>query len=221
MKTPAPSCSTTFLIAGDYCTRNAYGHIFCDYLSSGSGNHSVPVSNIADANSNPLHDSNLWIHLRPHLHGNWNLSLTRNFIHLLPYPRSRTPLISDQIFGITIICLLAVQLGLGFYHHRRYIKDSPTYRRWFTYVHLWLGRLIILLGLANAGCGLKLAFVQSKYVIAWWATCGFLAIVYALVSLFAWWTRDGKLDASGRSSPGEVPRAGNYNFQNPRQSKVE
>lgn len=93
MKNPGPgSCSTTFLIAGDYCARNAYGHIFCDYLSPGSDNNTVPVSNIADANSNPLHDSNLWIHLRSHRHGTRNLSLTRNFIHLLPYPLpSRTP----------------------------------------------------------------------------------------------------------------------------------
>jgi len=132
------------------------------------------------------------------------------------------PLTPDQIFGITIICLLAVQLGFGYYHHRRFVKDSPTYRRWFTYVHLWLGRLLIVLGLANAGCGLKLAFVQSKYVIAWWATCGFLAIVYALVSLFAWYTRDRKFEGSGRWSPGgEIPGAGNYNFENPRLRKAE
>jgi hypothetical protein len=136
--------------------------------------------------------------------------------------RPAIPLTSDQIFGITIISFLAVQLGFGYYHHKRYIQDSPTYRRWFTYVHIWLGRILILCGLANAGCGLKLAFVDNKYVIAWWATCGALALIYALVSVFAWWSGDRKsVEGSGRSSPGEVQggEAGNYNFVPPR--KVE
>ena len=213
-------------MVGDYCAWDANGDCFCDYIPIRCDCRSVSMSCVADANEDSLPQSNLRVTLRHHRNGSRNLSLFRNFIHLFPYFSHSLPpaipLTSDQIFGITIISFLAVQLGFGYYHHKRYIQDSPTYRRWFTYVHLWLGRILILCGLANAGCGLKLAFVDNKYVIAWWATCGALALIYALVSVFAWWTGDHKsVEGSGRSSPGEVQggEAGAYNFVPPR--KVE
>ena len=91
--------------------------------------------------------------------------------------------LSDQVFGIVIIGLIAIQLLLGYYHHRRFLLDRPSSRRWFTHAHLWLGRLIILLGLANGGCGLLLANVATKYAIIWWAVCGALAVIYGVISL--------------------------------------
>ena len=100
--------------------------------------------------------------------------------------RTKIPLsmlITDQIFGITIIGLLVLQASLGYYHHRRFLKDRPSSRRWFTHAHLWLGRFIILFGLANCGFGLRLALVDWKYVIIWWAGCAGLAVGYAGASL--------------------------------------
>jgi hypothetical protein len=210
-------------MVGDYCAWDANGDCFCDYIPIWCDCRSVSRPCVADASENSLPVSNFRVTLRYHSNGSRNLPLHRNPIRLLPYPPPpATPLTSDQIFGITIISFLAVQLAFGYYHHKRYIQDSPTYRRWFTYVHIWLGRILIICGLANAGCGLKLAFVDNKYVIAWWVTCGALAVIYALVSIFAWWTGDRKsVEGSGRSSPGDVQggEAGTYNFVPPR--KVE
>jgi hypothetical protein len=82
-----------------------------------------------------------------------------------------------------IIGLVVLQLLLGYYHHRRFLVDRPSFRRWFTHAHLWLGRLVILLGLANGGCGLLLAPVATKYAIIWWAVCGGLAVIYGVFSI--------------------------------------
>ena len=121
--------------------------------------------------------------MRSRCNGPRNLPLQRNTIHLLPYKILLSMLTTDQIFGITIIGLIVLQASFGYYNHHRFLKDRPSSRRWFTHVHLWLGRLIILFGLANCGCGLRLAFVDWKYVILWWAVCGALAVGYAVASL--------------------------------------
>jgi len=72
------------LMVGDYRAWNTYGSFVCDYISVGGNYRSVSVSSVADANENSLHDSNLWIYLRPYRNGTRNLSLTGDLIHLLP-----------------------------------------------------------------------------------------------------------------------------------------
>src|SRR5579862_5358619 len=102
-----------------------------------------------------------------------------------------------QFFGIIIVALILVQGMLGWYHHHRFVRDKPSSRRWFTHLHLWLGRLIIILGLANCGFGLILADVATKYAIIWWCVCGALAILYAALSVLR------NLSAARRSGVGE------------------
>ena len=82
-----------------------------------------------------------------------------------------------------IIVLLPIQLYFGWYHHHRYVLDKPTSRRWFTHVHLWLGRGIIVLGMINCGLGLHEAFVDKVWVAAWFIVCALLAIFYAIMSI--------------------------------------
>ena len=111
------------------------------------------------------------------------LSRGIQFIYFRTTKNQISLLIKDQIFGITIIGLIVLQASLGYYHHRRFLKDQPPSRRWFTHAHLWLGRSVIIFGLANGGFGLRLAFVEWKYVILWWAICGGLAVGYAVASV--------------------------------------
>lgn len=66
----------------------------------------------------------------------------------------------------------------GGYHHYRYVRDKPAKRRWFTHVHLWLGRVLILCGLANCGFGLLIAQVSLHWAIIWWIASGGLALLY-------------------------------------------
>lgn len=57
-----------------------------------------------------------------------------------------------MIFG-----LLLVQPVLGFVHHRQYISNQTHAFVTRFFVHKWLGRILILLGIINGGLGLKLA----------------------------------------------------------------
>jgi hypothetical protein len=84
----------------------------------------------------------------------------------------------DQILGICIICAVVLQAGLGGYHHYRYQKDRPLQRRWFTHLHLWLGRILIVTGLVNCGFGLILAGVGWTQAIIWWSITGAGVLMY-------------------------------------------
>jgi hypothetical protein len=99
-------------------------------------------------------------------------------------PFSSIPLTIDQVFGVVIVGLLFLQAGLGSYHHRRFVIDKPSSRRWFTHAHLWLGRTTIIFGLVNSGFGLRLAYVDWKYCIIWWIVCGVLVLAYIVVYFF-------------------------------------
>jgi len=57
---------------------------------------------------------------------------------------------------------------------------------------------VILLGLANCGCGLLLADVATKYAIIWWCVCGALAVVYAALSILR------GMSSGGRRGTGEA-----------------
>src|SRR5579871_1355071 len=77
-----------------------------------------------------------------------------------------------------VVSLLVLQGFLGYYHHYRYEKDKPTERRWFTYLHIVGGLILVFLGLLNCGSGLTMARVPSVYVTVAWALSGILAVLY-------------------------------------------
>jgi hypothetical protein len=59
------------------------------------------------------------------------------------------------IIGIVVFVLLFFQPILGFVHHVQYKKHSR--RTIWSYGHLWLGRVVITLGMINGGLGMLLA----------------------------------------------------------------
>ena len=61
-----------------------------------------------------------------------------------------------QWIGLIVFLGLFLQGGLGWYHHKRYVEDNPTSRRWYTHLHLWLGRLLLCFALINIGLGIQL-----------------------------------------------------------------
>ena len=89
----------------------------------------------------------------------------------------------DHYFGFVIIGAALVQAVFGWYHHRRFVQDTPTRRRWFTHVHLWLGRILILCGMANCGFGFPLSNVEFRWAVVWWICCAILAAFYLIASV--------------------------------------
>lgn len=53
-----------------------------------------------------------------------------------------------QIIGIVAVVALVVQAALGYQHHQGYKKYGK--RTLITHSHLWLGRLVIVVGMINA-----------------------------------------------------------------------
>jgi hypothetical protein len=59
------------------------------------------------------------------------------------------------IIGIVLFTLLFFQPILGYIHHVQYKKHSR--RTIWSYGHIWLGRIVITLGMINGGLGMLLA----------------------------------------------------------------
>lgn len=62
---------------------------------------------------------------------------------------------AHPIIGIVLFVVLFFQPILGFLHHFMFKKHSR--RVVWSYGHIWLGRIIITLGIINGGLGLKYA----------------------------------------------------------------
>jgi hypothetical protein len=90
---------------------------------------------------------------------------------------------AHQWLGLIIFLALISQAGLGFYHHRRFKEEQPNTRRWFTHVHLWLGRSLLFLALINMGLGIQLFGDGAGAQAGWYLFTIALVAGYA----FAYW----------------------------------
>jgi hypothetical protein len=95
------------------------------------------------------------------------------------------------IIGIVVFVLLFFQPILGFIHHLKFKKYSR--RTVWSYGHLWLGRILITLGMINGGLGLLLAsdapastgFAPTRsQVIAYGVIAGVMWLLWASASIY-------------------------------------
>ncbi|KAJ0120346.1 integral membrane protein [Diaporthe amygdali] len=71
------------------------------------------------------------------------------------YNRTKSFNTAHQVIGIIVFIFILVQFTLGVMHHRVFKKtQTPTK---FAPIHVWLGRAVILLGVANGFLGFPLA----------------------------------------------------------------
>ncbi|KAG5998691.1 hypothetical protein E4U54_002136 [Claviceps lovelessii] len=91
-----------------------------------------------------------------------------------------TSLLYNRVLGYIIVAFILVQLGLGFKHHFEYQKTkAPTL---FGKIHVWIGRLVLLLALLNSFFGLNLAQNQTFAMVLsglLLAACG-VALIFLL-----------------------------------------
>ena len=59
------------------------------------------------------------------------------------------------VIGIIVFSFLSLQPILGVLHHMFFRKYNK--RTVWSFAHVWLGRLVVLLGIINGGLGLRLA----------------------------------------------------------------
>jgi hypothetical protein len=87
------------------------------------------------------------------------------------------------IIGIVIFAFLFFQPILGILHHIGFKKTGT--RGVASYAHLWLGRILITLGIINGGLGLMLAGnVHRGTYIAYGIVAGFFWLAWMLAACF-------------------------------------
>ncbi|KAL3421435.1 hypothetical protein PVAG01_07880 [Phlyctema vagabunda] len=83
--------------------------------------------------------------------------------------------------SLTAACLVTVILGLafsgngvkilmGYLHHLNYRQLMR--RTWVSYGHIWLGKLVLALGIVNTKLGLDYFGAQKKALLLWWMCLG-------------------------------------------------
>ncbi|KAF2849132.1 hypothetical protein T440DRAFT_499948 [Plenodomus tracheiphilus IPT5] len=94
------------------------------------------------------------------------------------------------IIGILVFVLLFFQPLLGMVHHVKFRKYSK--RTVWSYAHLWLGRLVITLGMVNGGLGLLLAseapgftgFAPSRgQIVAYGVVAGIMWVLWVVAAV--------------------------------------
>ncbi|KAI0601471.1 hypothetical protein F4775DRAFT_539942 [Biscogniauxia sp. FL1348] len=118
------------------------------------------------------------------------------------YLRTKNFNTAHQVIGILIFIFIFVQFTLGFLHHRTFKKTQQTTK--LAPVHVWLGRLIILMGVVNGFIGFPLALSPDyNYVLAGLVLFifpGFALIIVTKNLIRKYWQK-GK-DASGEPANG-------------------
>ncbi len=103
------------------------------------------------------------------------------------------------------MALLAIQPALGILHHQHYLKTQS--RGLISYVHIWWGRILMVLGVVNGGLGLQLAQESNGPIIAYSVVAAVVFLAYAGYKSLAF-LRSGKGTAAGANKEvnARVPR---------------
>lgn len=85
--------------------------------------------------------------------------------------------------GAIVVGLLTLQPIFGYLHHRHYTRYQG--RGVISHVHIWYGRVLIVIGIINGGLGLELAGNKSgAYVISYSVVASVIAVAYLGSTLF-------------------------------------
>ena len=105
------------------------------------------------------------------------------------------------IIGLALFAVVFLQAIGGILHHLLYRKYAR--RTIVSYVHIWLGRALITLGMINGGLGLLLAGNASKGdIIAYSVIAGVIWIVYGAVAALYSVKKDKPAEESKELKPG-------------------
>lgn len=91
---------------------------------------------------------------------------------------------AHPILGIVLFVALFFQPFLGTLHHFFFKKHSR--RGFFSYAHIWLGRILITLGIINGGLGLqfagrfRLAPPSTGAIIGYGVGAGLIWLIYVV-----------------------------------------
>ncbi|KAL4892966.1 hypothetical protein BDV59DRAFT_193477 [Aspergillus ambiguus] len=88
---------------------------------------------------------------------------------------------AHTILGTVVVVFMLIQPIIGFYHHRQFLSTQMT-SSW-TYVHVWQGRMFLLIGIINGGLGLRLAANTRVGEIVYGVSAGVFAVGFITVAI--------------------------------------
>ncbi|KAH6674318.1 hypothetical protein B0J14DRAFT_36698 [Halenospora varia] len=134
------------------------------------------------------------------------------------YNRSKGFKSVHQIIGIIVTIMMIAQFVLGFLHHHMFKKtNAPTK---LAPVHVWLGRVVIPLGIADGFLGFPLA-LNSKFN---WVLLALVLAVVLVMGPFAFWRMRRNMmkakTAHGVAAAGYQAEPWNTNSSDPSRSNI-
>ncbi|KAK3336547.1 putative carbohydrate binding protein [Cercophora scortea] len=89
---------------------------------------------------------------------------------------------SHTILGTVVVCLLLIQPVLGYLHHRHYVAHQR--RGVVSHVHIWYGRVLMVLGVVAGGLGLELSNAKTPVIVAYSVVSAIVFLVYFVGKLW-------------------------------------
>ncbi|KAI9820422.1 MAG: hypothetical protein M1832_003755 [Thelocarpon impressellum] len=86
---------------------------------------------------------------------------------------------AHTIIGMAVVAALAIQLVLGAVQHSLFQRRKK--KSALSHVHVWFGRILLVLGIINGGLGLQLANNSRNGEIAYGVVAGVVGVVYIVV----------------------------------------
>jgi RP/EB family microtubule-associated protein len=102
---------------------------------------------------------------------------------------------SHAILGIVVVAGLFLQPFFGALHHLTY-RVVHKRNNW-TYPHIWLGRILITLGIINGGLGLQLAYQETAKKAAYAIVAALMWLAWMGFSVYAFGRRQQNGKAGG------------------------
>lgn len=97
---------------------------------------------------------------------------------------------AHTVIGMGVLGAMAVQVVLGIVHHALFQRAGKRVG-WWGFIHVGLGRVILVLGLVSGGLGLLLAENTRAGAVAYGVVAGVVGVEY--LAVVAWWYwRKGK-----------------------------
>lgn len=96
---------------------------------------------------------------------------------------SSSPNNAHPIIGIVVFVMLAFQPLLGWIHHRQFKRYQR--RQMASHLHLWDGRIAIVLGIVNGGLGLRLAGARDTLKLAYTIVAAILGGAWVILALIS------------------------------------
>lgn len=111
--------------------------------------------------------------------------------------------------GVIVCALMGIQPVLGWLHHLQYVKTQR--RGAFSYVHIWYGRGLMILGIVNGGLGLQAANPSTRFIVAYSVIAGITSIIYT-ASITVGMSKRRKQSAEKRTDSPSVSDGGRQQY---------